>query len=126
MGFTNNGLKLLGVVKNANLAAGTGVDIGLINLNSNKKYSNISIRVKSVSSSGTLAAATIGGYSAPSGGGTNIVTATAVTLLTGTNFTQTLTSTLNDSMILEAFYLRLTVSSLNAGTADFFIYGYEE
>lgn len=113
---------LLGVLRNVSLNAGAPADLGSIMVGA-QAYSNVTMLVVSTSAAGTLAAATLGLFAAP-GGASQVVAATALTNLTAGSLTQLVAGSSTSVLNSPSLYVRSTVASLNAGTADVYVFGY--
>lgn len=120
---TSADYKLLGVIKGVNLATAAPTDLGTISIGA-QSYLVDKMLVVVTSAAGTLAATTIGLFSAAGGGGVTLVAATALTGLTGNSIAQSLPATATSVLTSSSLFVRSTVASLSAGTADIYLLGY--
>ncbi len=79
------------------------------------------VRLVARTAAGTLATAQVGIYTAAAAGGTAIVAPAALTSLTAANKIQTSTVAAHDVQTADSLFIRQTVDSGNAGTADVII-----
>lgn len=125
MAYSKRYYKLLGVIKGVSVTTGVGADVGFIQLNKGRTYYNPSMHIISKTASGSLALATFAMYTAPSAGGVNLISATAMTSLTTTDLSQIVSATSINIFATDSLWVRQTAVSLNSGTVDIYIYGYE-
>lgn len=86
-------------------------------------YSVYTVVVTNASAS--LAQAVAGLYTAPSGGGTTIVTTAALSALTAATKVASMTVATTDRQTVTTLYMRVTTANTAAATADVFVYGYD-
>ena len=75
--------------------------------------------------SASLAQAVAGLYSAPAGGGTEIVTTAALSALSTAAKVASMTVASTDAQTTLKLYFRVTTANTAAATADVFIYGFD-
>lgn len=75
--------------------------------------------------SASLAQAVMGLYTAPSGGGTTIVTTAALSALSTSAKVASMTVASTDRVTVTTLYARVTTANTAAATADVFVYGYD-
>ncbi len=73
----------------------------------------------------SLAQAVMGLYTAPSGGGTTIVTTAALSALSTSAKVASMTVASTDRVTVTKLYTRVTTANTAAATADVFVYGYD-
>jgi len=88
-----------------------------------KNYSVSAVIVTNASAS--LAQAVAGLYTAPSGGGTTIVTTAALSALTTAAKVASMTVASTDRQTTLNLYMRVTTANTAAATADVYVYGYD-
>lgn len=75
--------------------------------------------------SASLAQAVAGLYTAPSGGGTTIVTTAALSALSSSVKVASMTVASTDRVTVTSLYFRVTTANTAAATGDVYIYGYD-
>lgn len=100
---------------------GSPADLGVIDMTGGDSSLTPAYIVKGVqigilTAAGTVAATTIGIYTAAAAGGTTVVTAAALTAMTAASKSIAMTVATSDILVAPKLYVRQTVDSANAGT----------
>lgn len=85
------------------------------------KYHVNNVRIVSRTAAGTLAAATVGLFTAAAAGGTGIVATAVLGSLTAANKIQASTVAAHDPLTAQTLYVYQNVDSANAGTVDVYV-----
>ena len=117
---SNQALRLLGKATNVNLNAVADTVIPLICVDT-CSVSNVIV----TNASASLAQAVAGLYSAPSAGGTTVVTAAARSSCTGPTIVDQMTVASTATLTGKNLYFRCTTVNTAAATCDVYIYGYD-
>jgi hypothetical protein len=123
----SNARRLIAVARSVPVSAAGDTQIQIINATSWSVEQVICTNPLVNGVSGTVATATLGLYTAPSQGGTAIVTTAALAGLTGTTIKNALTvasTAVFPSAATNFLYVNVVVTVANA-TVDVFVYGYD-
>ena len=118
---SNQAIRLLGVVTGVNVN-GTG-DQAVIAINNSTNYSVSNVVFTNASISLTTAAA--GVFTAPSAGGTAIVSNAALSALTGSSVVSQRTVATTATQTAQNLYVNVGTAQGAAATMDVYVYGYD-
>ena len=118
---SNQAIRLLGVVTGVNVN-GTG-DQAVIAINNSTNYSVSNVVFTNASISLTTAAA--GVFTAPSAGGTAIVSNAALSALTGSTVVSQRTVATTATQTAQNLYVNVGTAQGAAATMDVYVYGYD-
>jgi len=117
---SNQAIRLLAYKLAVNMGVAGDTELQTI---ATSNYSVYTVVVTNASAS--LAQAVMGLYTAPSGGGTTIVTTAALSALSSSVKVASMTVASTDRVTVTKLYARVTTANTAAATADLYVYGYD-
>lgn len=124
--YGSNGQRLIAVVRGLPLSSAGDVAMPTINVTSFVATTVVTTNALVNGVSGTVAAATVGIYTAPAAGGTAVLTTAALTGQTTSAFAyvRAATSVAANTQPAGVLYAHV-VTTVAGGTTDLFLYGYD-